>query len=188
MREFPSRDIREFRTNCKRPAGQILRLPLSMVAVATIDLPPRSSPHFRRLRAAICSYLDAEMGRIEDVWPLKCLKSRRAAGGMVIGAYGDSTVRSGCRGRRAALPPWRHALFSPIAPLRASSQPGRSQIWRFLQPARGRASATPCRRAAAPTASASPIPSPAGSMSRKKTPTIARRAWLPGMAMISTAG
>jgi hypothetical protein len=28
--------------------------------------PSRGSPHFRRLRAAICSYLDAEMGRIKQ--------------------------------------------------------------------------------------------------------------------------
>jgi hypothetical protein len=35
----------------------------------TFDSPPRCSPHFRRLRAAICSPLGAEMGRIKDGEP-----------------------------------------------------------------------------------------------------------------------
>src|SRR5260370_42661802 len=33
---------------------------------ATIDSPPRGSPHFRRVQVAISSYLDADGGRIGD--------------------------------------------------------------------------------------------------------------------------
>jgi hypothetical protein len=33
-------------------------------APATIDSPPHGSPHFRRVRDAISSYLDAEVGCI----------------------------------------------------------------------------------------------------------------------------
>jgi hypothetical protein len=46
----------------------------SQTVKETIDLPPQNSPHFRRLRAAICSYLDAEMGRIEEAEPPDALK------------------------------------------------------------------------------------------------------------------
>lgn len=58
---------------------------------ATIDSPPRGSPHFRRVQVAISSYLDAEVGRIGSRTP----SGRHAAGGMVFGADGDSRVRSG---------------------------------------------------------------------------------------------
>ena len=37
-------------------------------ANATIDSPPPRSPHFRRVRAAVCSYVGAEMGCIGGVW------------------------------------------------------------------------------------------------------------------------
>src|ERR1700676_1225868 len=33
---------------------------------ARIDLPPHRSPHFRRVRAAVCSCIDAEVGYIGD--------------------------------------------------------------------------------------------------------------------------
>ena len=61
---------------------------------ATIDSPPHGSPHFRRVPVAISSYLDAEVGR---VWAYRWRmpSGRHAAGGMVIGADGDSKVRSG---------------------------------------------------------------------------------------------
>jgi hypothetical protein len=39
------------------------------IAAATIDSPPQRSPHFRRVQAAICSSLGAEMGCIGDVQP-----------------------------------------------------------------------------------------------------------------------
>src|ERR1700691_6487145 len=67
------------------------------LAEARIDSPPPRSPHFRRVRAAVCSYVDAEMGCIGDVMAAKC-PSRHTVGRMVIGAYGDSTVRSGFPG------------------------------------------------------------------------------------------
>src|SRR3954454_19050199 len=60
-------------------------------ATASIDSPPQASPHFRQLRSAISSYLDAEVGSIDEeprAW------RRRVCVGMVIGADGDSTVRS----------------------------------------------------------------------------------------------
>jgi hypothetical protein len=36
-------------------------------ASATIDSPPPRSPHFRRVQAAVCSYVGAEMGCIGGV-------------------------------------------------------------------------------------------------------------------------
>jgi hypothetical protein len=33
---------------------------------ATIDLPPQRSPHFRRVRPAVCSHIDAEVRCIGD--------------------------------------------------------------------------------------------------------------------------
>jgi hypothetical protein len=33
---------------------------------ATIDSPPQRSPHFRRVRPAVCSHIDAEVGCIGD--------------------------------------------------------------------------------------------------------------------------
>jgi hypothetical protein len=52
------------------PAGGTNR----RLANATIDSPFRCSPHFRRVRAAICSSLGAEMGCIGDVWPPGAVK------------------------------------------------------------------------------------------------------------------
>jgi hypothetical protein len=62
------------------------------VAKTTIDSPPRCSPHFRRDQAAVCSYVDAEMGCINYLRLPRF--NGHAAAAMVIGAYGDSTVRS----------------------------------------------------------------------------------------------
>jgi hypothetical protein len=61
---------------------------------ATIDSPPRGSPHFRRVRVAISSYLGAEVAGIGG-YDRRVPSSRHAVGAMVIGADGDSKVRSG---------------------------------------------------------------------------------------------
>src|ERR1700737_5010519 len=55
----------ELAADCRRPS-----IPNSVnrrAASATIDSPPRSSPHFRRVPAAVCSYAAAEAGCIGDV-------------------------------------------------------------------------------------------------------------------------
>src|SRR5206468_4973102 len=59
-------------------------------AKASIDSPPQASPHFRQLRSAISSCLDAEVGCIEEPRASR----RRVCVGLVIGADGASTVRS----------------------------------------------------------------------------------------------
>ena len=48
--------------------------------VATIDSPLERSPHFRRVRVAISSRFDVEVGCIEQ-WCRKCLRLRHSAGG-----------------------------------------------------------------------------------------------------------
>src|ERR1700676_2524421 len=108
--------------------------PRTVMALLTIDSPPRGSPHFRRVRVAISPYLDAEVGLHRDAEPASGW-SRHAAGGTVIGAYGDSTFRSGYpdgawRRRCSGMPrPCQLRLIGQIC------QPGRSQIRRFLKPA-----------------------------------------------------
>ena len=53
----------------RRPGGrrQDLRSVNPRIATATIHSPRPRSPHFRRLRAAVCSYVDAEVGCIRDI-------------------------------------------------------------------------------------------------------------------------
>ena len=78
------------------------------------------------------------------------------------------------RAARGVAVPWRHAWCSPTAPRRANSPAAstpntafpRARAWLHL--------ASPCRRAVAPTASASPIRSRAGSMFPRRTSIIAR--------------
>jgi rare lipoprotein A len=72
--------LNQFRTQTTRTGA------LS-AAKATIDSPPPRSPHFRRVQAAVCSYVDAEMGCIGDVRPPGAC-SRYTADGMVLGRMG----------------------------------------------------------------------------------------------------
>jgi len=101
-----------------------------------IGLPPRRCPHFRRVQAAVYSYIDAEVGCIGDGVAAKRIKLSMRLVGMVIRADGESTVRSGFWGGargcgRGGMPCSRQLR------LVGYRQPGRSQIWRFLKPPRG---------------------------------------------------
>jgi hypothetical protein len=74
---WPIEDRTRLRIRCNRFArkrarqgattAQVRRIPgILRPAKATIDSPPRRSPHFRRVPPAVCSYVDAEMGCIGD--------------------------------------------------------------------------------------------------------------------------